>query len=469
MEHTEEPRQQVPRYSPEDRLAYQQLVGQGLTVRQAATQLGFAVSTAAKWLHWETAESSRKTQAPMGRPPHPGRDRYHQLREAGSSVTAAAKAVGVSRGAGHKWDKQLRDLGGTARLRPARRQVEYNQEMNTITVISDAHQISSRLLSVLERERIKDLQQSGASLRMIAAELGRSASTISREITRNNDRYGRYLPYGAQRLAVARRARPKQPKLLDASPLRDWVQAKLGSQWSPAQISATLVKEFPDQLEMRVSHETVYQALYFQARGGLKKEVQAALRTGRTRRKPRGQQRRPRQLGKEMIMISERPAEVQDRAVPGHWEGDLIMGAGNRSAIATLVERKSRFLMLCHLREDHTAATVAQALTQQMLSLPAHLRGSLTWDQGSEMAEHHKITLDADLPIYFCDPASPWQRGSNENTNGLLRQYFPKGSDLSAHGPEDLEHVAHLLNGRPRATLDWNTPAEKMRELILTN
>ncbi|TLP78832.1 IS30 family transposase [Nesterenkonia sphaerica] len=356
MDYTEEPRRQVRRYTPEDRLGYQQLVGQGLSVRQAAAQLGFAASTAAKWLHWETAESSSKTPAPMGCPPHPGRDRYHQLREAGSSLAAAAAAVGVTRRAGHKWDRQLRDSGETAPLRPSPRQVEYNQAMDTMRLISHAPQISSRFLSVLERERIKDLQQSGASLRMIAAELGRSASTISRELTRNSDRYGRYLPYGAQRLAVTRRARPKQPKLLEASPLRDWVQSKLELQWSPAQISATLVKEFPDQLEMRVSHETVYQALYFQARGGLKKEVQAALRTGRARRKPRGQQRRPRQLGQEMIMISDRPAEVNDRAVPGHWEGDLIMGAGNRSAIATLVERKSRFLMLCYLPEDHTAA-----------------------------------------------------------------------------------------------------------------
>ena len=291
MEHTGKSRGRVRRYTAEDRLAYKRLVDQGMTVRQPAQQLGFAVSTAAKWLHWETAEVSSRTQAPMGRPPHPGRDRYHQLRQAGVSVTAAAKAVGVSRRAGHKWDKQLRSPGSIASLRPARPSTAYNQDMDTITVITTDQEVSSRFLSVLERERIKDLQQSGASLRSIAAELGRPASTISREIARNSDRYGRYLPYGAQRLAVARRARPKQPKLLEVSPLRDWVQERLGLQWSPAQISATLVKEFPDQPEMRVSHETIYQALYIHARGGLKKEVQAALRTGRARRKPHGQQR----------------------------------------------------------------------------------------------------------------------------------------------------------------------------------
>ena len=216
-------------------------------------------------------------------------------------------------------------------------------------------------------------------------------------------------------------------------------------------------------------HETIYQALYLQARGGLKMEVAAALRTGRVRRKSQGQQRKPRTLGENMIMISDRPAEIEDRAVPGHGEGDLIMVAGNRSAIATLVERQSRYVMLCHLPGDHTAETVAAAVTSQIKTLPAHLRGSLTWDQGSEMGQHHKITVAAELPVYFCDPASPWQRGSNENTNGLLRQYFPKGTDLSGHGPEDLEHVAHLLNGRPRETLEWNTPAEKMRALILAN
>ncbi|TLP90354.1 IS30 family transposase [Nesterenkonia salmonea] len=338
-----------------------------------------------------------------------------------------------------------------------------------------AHQLlvgtdtNPRFLTLAQREKIRDLRAAGTSMRQIAAQLGRPHSTISREIARNRDTAGKYMPYGAQRMAAQRRARPKAAKLSANSRLRSWVTQKLALQWSPAQISATLVKEFPEDTEMRVCHETIYQALYLQARGGLKKEVQAALRTGRARRKPQGAQRKPRQLGENMIMISDRPAEIEDRAVPGHWEGDLIMGAGNRSAIATLVERTTRYVMLCHLPGDHTAQTVAAAVTAQIKTLPAHLRGSLTWDQGSEMAAHHKITIDAELPVYFCDPASPWQRGSNENTNGLLRQYFPKGTDLAVHGHEDLEHVAHLLNGRPRETLKWSTPAEKMRELILTS
>ncbi len=219
-----------------------------------------------------------------------------------------------------------------------------------------------------------------------------------------------------------------------------------------------------------MSHETVYQALYVQARGGLKREVQTALRTGRTRRKARnsGEQRRSR-FSDPMVNISERPPEVEDRAVPGHWEGDLITGAYNQSAIATLVERQTRYVMLVHLEGNHTAETVRDGLITTMNTLPEHLRGSLTWDQGSEMAAHKSFTIATDMDVYFCDPASPWQRGSNENTNGLLRQYFPKGTDLSVYGPEDLEHVAQELNGRPRKTLDWDTPAERLRDLLLTN
>ncbi len=220
---------------------------------------------------------------------------------------------------------------------------------------------------------------------------------------------------------------------------------------------------------MRVSHETIYQALYFQARGGLKRELVAALRSGRTRRKPHRQpDQRTKRFVDPMIMISDRPAEVEDRAVPGHWEGDLIMGAGGRSAIGTLVERATRYTMLVHLPHGHNAEAVRDQLIDTISTLPQHLRGSLTWDQGCEMARHKQFSMATDMTVYFCDPGSPWQRGSNENTNGLLRQYFPKGTDLSVFGPEDLEHVAQELNDRPRKTLGWDTPAERLRDLLTT-
>ncbi|MEC5181801.1 IS30 family transposase [Arthrobacter sp. CG_A4] len=231
-----------------------------------------------------------------------------------------------------------------------------------------------------------------------------------------------------------------------------------------------MIKDFPDDEQMRVSPETIYQALYFQARGGLKREVKEALRTGRTRRKKhKNPEERTSRFRDPMINISERPAEVQDRAVPGHWEGDLITGTYNQSAIATLVERTTRYVMLVHLPVDHTAESVRDGLIQTMGTLPAHLRGSLTWDQGVEMAKHKAFSIATHMEVYFCDPGSPWQRGSNENTNGLLRQYFPKGTDLNAYGPEDLEHVAQELNARPRKTLDWKTPAESLRDLLIAS
>ncbi|WP_157372225.1 IS30 family transposase [Arthrobacter sp. Soil736] len=329
--------------------------------------------------------------------------------------------------------------------------------------------VDPRFLSLQERERIRDMRAAGSSVRAVATALSRPASTVSRELARNSQPALGYQPYAAQRKSVARRARPKTAKLAGESDLRDYVKDKLLIRWSPEQISHTLIEEFPDKPEMRVSTETIYQALYVQARGGLKREIQAALRTGRTRRKPQqaGEQRQSRFVD-PMVMISERPPEIEDRAVPGHWEGDLITGTLNQSAIRTLVERTTRYVMLVHLPGDHTAETVRDGLVSAMSTLPAHLRGSLTWDQGAEMAAHRSFTMATDMPVYFCDPASPWQRGSNENTNGLLRQYFPKGTDLSAYGPEDLEHVAQELNGRPRKTLGWDTPAERLRDLLLT-
>ncbi|WUG43264.1 IS30 family transposase [Kitasatospora sp. NBC_00458] len=330
-------------------------------------------------------------------------------------------------------------------------------------------QLHPRFLTLAERERIRDLQALGQSLRAIGRALGRPASTVKREIDANSGSKG-YQPYAAHRAAAARRPRPKERKLLREGRLRGFVQDRLRVRWSPEQICHALPTEHPDDESMRVSVETIYQALYFQARGGLKREVQAAVRSGRTRRKPRRdpERRTPRFID-PMVMISDRPADVEDRAVPGHWEGDLIIGAGGRSAIATLVERSTRYTMLVHLPGGaHDAETVRDGLVRTIQTLPAHLRGSLTWDQGSEMARHRQFTMATGMPVYFCDPASPWQRGSNENTNGLLRQYFPKGTDLSPHSPEDLEHVAQELNGRPRKTLGWDTPAERLRDLLTT-
>ncbi|MFD3511402.1 IS30 family transposase [Nocardia sp. NPDC058666] len=326
--------------------------------------------------------------------------------------------------------------------------------------------ISDRYLSIRDRLAIADGLVCGLSFTEIAIRTGRNKSTVSREV-RAHRVDGLYLPYQAHEQASVARGRPKQSKLVTNHSLRDAVAEGLANQFSPEQISARLRKDFPDDESMRVSHETIYQALYFQARGGLKREVAQALRTGRTRRKPhRKPEHRTHRFVDEMVMIADRPAEIEDRAVPGHWEGDLIVGELNKSAIATLVERTTRYTMLVHLPGSHDAETVRDGLIATISTLPAHLRGSLTWDQGAEMARHKQFSIATDMAVYFCDPASPWQRGTNENTNGLLRQYFPKGTDLSIHGPEDLEHVAQQLNRRPRKTLDWDTPAERLRDLL---
>jgi IS30 family transposase len=324
--------------------------------------------------------------------------------------------------------------------------------------------VSGRYLSLAEREEIAVGLAAGQSLRQVAARLGRPACTVSREVRRNGMR-GVYRAVAAQAQAQFRAARPKTAKLAGNLVLRDQVAAWLAGRWSPEQISVMLKREFAGQPEMQVSHETIYQAIYVQGRGALRRELAAALRTGRALRKPRRREGQRRGRIKDMVMISERPAEAADRAVPGHWEGDLIIGSRN-SAIGTLVERSTRFVLLLHLPHGHDAAAVAQAMTAAMAGLPAALRRSLTWDQGREMAAHAQITLAAGLPVYFCDPHSPWQRGSNENTNGLLRQYFPKGTDLSVHGKEHLAAVAAQLNARPRKTLSWRTPAGALQEVL---
>ncbi|MFF1797474.1 IS30 family transposase, partial [Kitasatospora sp. NPDC058263] len=322
---------------------------------------------------------------------------------------------------------------------------------------------ASRYLREDERIYIADRLREKATVRAVSAELGRSPSTISREIRRNRTESARgqwhYRPHAAQARADARRPRPKPRKITENPELRAVVQAMLDERWSPEQICHALRRQFPDRPEMHVVHETVYQAIYVQGRGQLRRELADALRSGRTRRKPQRQANcRRSRFTDPMVMISERPAEAEDRAVPGHWEGDLIIGKDHKSAIGTLVERSTRFVMLLHLPGDHTAETVRDALVATARRLPVELKRSLTWDQGSEMARHADFTLATDVPVYFCDPASPWQRGSNENTNGLLRQYFPKGTDLSVHTPEHLVAVADQLNRRPRKTRGGGNP-----------
>jgi IS30 family transposase len=336
----------------------------------------------------------------------------------------------------------------------------------------DLAPIAGRYLSLTEREEISRGLAAGNSLRAIATSIGRSPATVGREVRRNRPpgRPRAYRAVTAQRMAEARARRPKRRKLEDDE-LRELVQARLRQRHSPRQIARRLAIDFADRPGWRVSHETIYRALYVQGRGSLRRELAACLRTGRAIRRP---QRRtdgradPDRRIPGKVMISDRPAEAEDRAVPGHWEGDLILGKNNRSAIGTLVERSTRFCMLLHLPGPTDAIAVRDQIVATIGTLPAFLRRSLTWDQGLEMRRHAEITLTADLPVYFCDPRSPWQRGSNENTNGLLRQYFPKGTDLSVHTPEDLALVAAELNGRPRETLNWRTPAEALAALLST-
>jgi IS30 family transposase len=321
-----------------------------------------------------------------------------------------------------------------------------------------------RYLSLAEREEIALGLAAGLAQAEIARRLGRPASTVSREIGRNSPAAGprRYRAVAAQVRAEERARRPKPAKLAVNGELRGWVQDKLKEDWSPEEISARLVLEFPGDAEMRVSHETIYQALYVQGRGALRRELVRHLRTGRALRKPRRREGERRGRIPGMVMIADRPPEAADRAVPGHWEGDMIEGKAGKSQIGTLVERSTRFTMLAPLPGGKAPGAFADALIPVIGGLPGALRRSLTWDQGREMGQHARIAVAADCEIYFCDPHSPWQRPSNENTNGLLRQYFPKGTDLSVHSAQYLQEVADKLNGRPRKVLGWKTPAEAM-------
>ncbi|MBV9163766.1 MAG: IS30 family transposase [Pseudonocardiales bacterium] len=316
-----------------------------------------------------------------------------------------------------------------------------------------------------ERETISRELCRGESTRQIGRLLGRHHSTIADEISRNGGREY-YRACAAQKRYESLKARPKERKLVSSSRLHDAVNEGLEQKWSPEQISARLIEEYPDDPEMRVSHETIYQTLYLQSKGELRTELKLALRQGRARRVPRSRATLTRGKIPDMVNISERPAEAADRAVPGFWEGDLIIGKGGKSQIATLVERSSRFVMLVRIPYDRNAERVTALLAKRMETLPEFLRNSITWDQGKEMARHAKFTVLTGLSVYFCDPHSPWQRGTNENTNGLLRQYFPKGTDLSLHTQEELDRVATEFNGRPRKTLSWKKPVEVFEKLV---
>ena len=320
-------------------------------------------------------------------------------------------------------------------------------------------------LSLAEREEISRGLAAGEPVREIARRLGRAPSTVCREVAANGGG-GRYRACAADRRAVRLMRRPKPAKLARCPRLREAVESKLELRWSPQQIAAWLRISYPDDPEMRVSHETIYLSLFVQSKGALRKELARYLRRGRARRRPRGLSVNNGQGQlRGTVHISQRPAEASDRAVPGHWEGDLLFGTRS-STVATLVERKSRFVMLVHLPGGHTADVVADALAEAITSLPSQLRRSITWDQGKEMAEHARFSVAAGVPVYFCDPHSPWQRGSNENTNGLLRQYFPRSTDFRALTQRDLDAVAAELNDRPRQTLEWKSPCQALDEAL---
>ena len=373
--------------------------------------------------------------------------KFWQGIRAGLSVDESAAAAA---GASWSWGRRLFNKAGGVNL------------------TKNTGPVGLRYLRFEEREEIMRLQAGGLGVRAIARQIGRHPSTVSRELKRAVGVRG-YRAGMAQTHADRGRRDPRNAKLASNLRLRREVQTRLERHDSPEQIAGRLKIDFPDEPEMWVSAETIYQSLYVQARGGLKRELTVYLRTGRSMRKPRRTPGHRRTRIPAMVMISERPAEIEDRAVPGHWEGDLIMGSKvSDSSVGTLVERTTGFVMLLHLPNGHGTLAVQEALVAKMLTLEEHLRLSLTWDQGLEMASHREISTATGLDIYFCDPHSPWQRGTNENTNGLLRQYLPKGSDLSFYGPGMLDNIAAELNSRPRKRHGFRTPAEMLDDILST-
>lgn len=438
------------------------------SVKPAAEEVGADLYKAYYWVKRAGKQTKRLD--------HPKKAPYLKLRAEGMSRDDAVAEMSISYHTGYRWDKGIRQLAvgvvyPDGRITPPPPKKMMRGKIRIVQkplrgTLPIPEQVSDRFLSLRERECIADLRLAGKTCAEIARRIGRHRSTVKRELDRNciGDEY---FAYHSHHNAAENRRRPKVTKLSVNDPLRSVVNDGLRNHHSPEQISNRLRMDYPDDTRMRVSHETIYQSVFVQGRGKLNIELKSALRSGRVHRKShKDSGKSGRRFKEEMVMISDRPADIEDRSVPGHWEGDLIIGAHGKSAIGTLVERKTGFTMLLHLPECHDAATVSDAIIKSMNTLPESLRGSLTWDQGVEMAEHLSVKMETGMDVYFCDPHSPWQRGTNENTNGLLRQYFPKGTDLSVHSPEDLEYVANELNGRPRKRLEWFTPAECLREAL---
>jgi IS30 family transposase len=398
----------------------------------------------------------RSRKSPGAQPLTSKREQYLALMRQGMSNAGASRVAGVNRKTGHRW-------------RYGRVVTTRTGESRTYAAITGpAHPVSARYLSEAERISIADGLIRGSSIRAIAGELGRAPSTISREIRRNRDAGSvAYHPYRAGQRAARRRVRRRPRKLAHNPELRTAVTDRLEGRWSPEQVSRMLPGLFPGRPEMRVAPETIYQALYATGPERLVREGVRLLRSGRVHRKRRRRSgERAGRFVAPMVMIDQRPADVADRLVAGHWEGDLITGSANRSAIGTLVERTTRYVLLLHLPDGHGAEQVRDALVDAVTPLPTRLRRSLTWDQGVEMSRHDEFTLAAGVSVYFCERASPWQRGTNENTNGLLRQYFPKGTDLRVHTAAELTRTAAELNSRPRKILGWETPSQQLDRLL---